>query len=138
MLYEKRVRSEKILFGLTKSQILSNRCVTKLWSISSAQNFRFTPGLTIIRVKRPYTITIKYLTLQAKPQCTMSLKEATSFAFITALVVWLLVQDHTDKTKNGGLQLSECACFSLCLLFDTIARQCPPNSSDRRTGRTNM
>ena len=110
MLYEKKVRSDKIFFRLTKSQILSDRCLTKLWSISTAQNFcfSFTPGLTIIRVKRPYTITIKYLTLQAKLLCTVSLKEATSFAFITVLVVWLLVQDHNDKTKNGGPQLSEC------------------------------
>ena len=36
MLYEKKVRSDKILFGLTKSRILSDQCLTKLWSISTA------------------------------------------------------------------------------------------------------
>ena len=36
MLYEKKVRSDKILFGLTKSRILSGQCLTKLWSISTA------------------------------------------------------------------------------------------------------
>ena len=58
MLYKKIVRSDKILFGLTKFRILSDRCLTKLLSISTAlgvdKNFNLGHNFQT-RSDRPFT-----------------------------------------------------------------------------------
>ena len=57
------------------------------WNIAIASNLNHKKNqTTIVRVKRPYTITIRYLASQAKLSCPSS--EATPFAY-TVLVVWV-------------------------------------------------
>ena len=61
MLYEKKVRSDKILFGLTKSRILSDWCLTKLGEYFDSIVFILKTKTTLIHsLKSVATVMLRF------------------------------------------------------------------------------